>query len=202
MVLPLKLSVVLLFDLGEGNPVTSIHRQCKSQKTAKSWLYNLALCRRFSVHNVHMWSHVLRIFSCPCVCFFSVMFWLCLVSLDRFKTLDCNTVLSWSREQSILAILCFFWPKNSDGLMPLIDFPLQSSSASGLIARRVEEKWPLGSFTRQSVTRSLGVKTDEFGGYLFRKRCVILVNISSSAAHSHWNITDQISLSSFAVFLF
>lgn len=52
--------------------------------------------------------------------------------------------------------------KKSDDLILLIDFSLQSSSASGPIGRRVEEKCALGSFTRQSITRSLAVKTNEF----------------------------------------
>lgn len=53
-----------------------------------------------------------------------------------------------------LGIPLLFLTQKSDGLILFIDFSLQSSSVSRLIGRRVEEKWPLGSFTRQSVTRS------------------------------------------------
>lgn len=67
-----------------------------------------------------------------------------------------------------------FPTKKSDDLILLIDFfSLQSSSASGLIGRTVEQEWPLGSFMRQPVTTSRAVKIDEFGVYLFRRQCTL-----------------------------
>lgn len=90
------------------------------------------------------------------MCVSSVLCFDSLVSLDRAGTLALGLQRrpELGQDTEYLGIPVLFLTEKSDGLILLIDFSLQSSSVSGLIGRRVEEKWPLGSFTRQSVTRS------------------------------------------------
>lgn len=91
--------------------------------------------------------------------------------------------------QQSFGVFFFCLTEQSDGLILLIDFflSLQSSSASGVIGSEgLRRSGPWGHLGGSPVTRSSGVKTDEFrGGYLFRKHRVILVNILSPAVHSH-----------------
>lgn len=78
------------------------------------------------------------------------------VSMDRLGTfaLGLQHCPELEEDTEYLGIPSLFLNGKSDGLILLIDFSLQSRSVSGLIGRRIEEKWPLGLFTRQSVTRS------------------------------------------------